>query len=251
MSTPDVFNRSLGKDISGNDIPHRFRLTADYTVPRLRGSGMKFISNPIVSSILSDWGVGVYMQYQSGAVLGRPSNQGAVPFSNFLGRGPGSAQLKVDPATGKYMNPWSVDWVDYDGNRRTDPIDINCHCFDPTKTIVLNRNAWENIPDGTWGAQQSTLRFYRGMRYPSENFNVSRNFRIKESVVFHIRGEFTNIFNRMQIPQPSTGGNYTAEPTRFNTGSSNGLYSGGFGTIVPVNGTGGARTGTFIARVTF
>jgi hypothetical protein len=190
------------------------------------------------------------MQYQSATILGRPSNQGTIPISNFLGRGPGSAQLKKD-ADGNYMNPWSVNWVDYDGKQRTDPIDVNCHCYDPTKNQVLNPLAWEDIPNGTWGAQQNSLRFFRGIRYPSENFNLSRNFRIKEGIVFHIRAEFTNIFNRMQIPQPTAGGNYTATPTKFTTGINNGLYSGGFGTIVPVNGTGGSRTGTFIARLTF
>ncbi len=47
-----------------------------------------------------------------------------------------AAQLKAD-ADGGYMSPWSVNWVDNDGKQRTDPIDINCHCFDPTKNQVL------------------------------------------------------------------------------------------------------------------
>ena len=46
--------------------------------------------------------------------------------------------------------------------RHTDPIEINCHCFDPTKTVVLNLLAWQNIPDGQWGAQQQ--RFWRDFR---------------------------------------------------------------------------------------
>ena len=54
----------------------------------------------------------------------------------------GGAQLKIDPATGQPLNPWSVNWVDYDGKQRTDPIDINCHCFDPAKTQVLTPAAF-------------------------------------------------------------------------------------------------------------
>jgi hypothetical protein len=250
MSSPDIFNRAMGKNISGNDVPHRFRATVDYVVPRLKSSGIKFLSNPIVSNVLGDWGLGWYMSYASGAVLGRASNQGTVPLSNFLGRGPGSAQLKVD-ANGQYMNPWSVNWVDYDGKTHTDPIDINCHCFDPTKNQVLNPAAWTDIPNGTWGAQQTTLRFFRGIRLPAENLNVSRNFRITERVLFHVRAEFANIFNRTQLPQPTVAANYTANPTKFTTGSFTGLYSGGFGTMVPVNGTTGARAGTLIGRITF
>jgi len=250
MGSPDIFNRSMGKDLSANDIPQRFRLTVDYQVPSMRNAGLGILSNPIVSAVFADWGIGAYMQYQSGAVLGRPSNQGTIPISNFLGRGPGSAQLKV--VDGEYMNPWSVNWVDYDGKQRTDPIDINCHCFDPTKNQVLNPAAWENIPNGQWGAQQTTLRGFRGFRYPAENLNISRNFRVKERVTFHVRAEFTNVMNRTQLGQPSSGGaNYTAQPTTFATGTNAGLYSGGFGTIVPVNGTGGARAGTLIGRITF
>ena len=97
------------------------------------------------------------------------------------------------------MNPWSVDWTDYSGVHHTDPIDINCHCFDPTKTIVLNPNAWTSIPDGQFAAQQSSIRDYRGIRTPQENLNLSRNFRISEKVVLHIRAEFANVTNRTRL----------------------------------------------------
>ena len=60
-----------------------------------------------------------------------------------------------------------------------------------------------------------------------------------------------NIFNRTQLPQPTTTGNFVAAPTRFTSGAATGLYSGGFGTIVPVNGTQGMRSGTFVGRITF
>jgi len=199
MNSPDVFNRSLGKDLGAFDLPHQFRFTAQYQVPRLSDFGTGVFSNKIVSYVLSDWGVGAYLNYQSGPVVGRPSSNGSVSISQFLGRGPGSAQLKKN-ADGGYMNPWSVDWTDYSGTHHTDPIDINCHCFDPTKTIVLNPNAWDNVPDGQWAADNSTLRFYRGFRQPVENANFSRSFRITERVNLNVRVEFNNVFNRMQLP---------------------------------------------------
>ena len=149
------------------------------------------------------------------------------------------------------MNPWSVNWVDNDGKQRTDPIDINCHCFDPTKTIVFNPAAWENIPDGQFGAQLDQLRFFRGIRRPTENLNVSRNFRIKEGINFNVRVEFNNIFNRMFLPNPSTAGNFASPPTQFTSGSNSGLFSGGFGTMNPTSGTSGMRTGQIIGRITF
>ncbi|MEO5924634.1 MAG: TonB-dependent receptor [Bryobacteraceae bacterium] len=250
-SALDIFNRPNGKNLSSTDLPNQLRITVQYEVPQLRNSGLPVLSNGVVSHILSGWGTGVYMNYQSAPILARPSSNGTVPISQFLGRGPGLAQLKTDPATGKQMNPWSVDWVDYDGTRHTDPLDINCHCFDATKTVMFNPNAWENIPNGFWAADQSNIRSYRGIRIPQENANFSRNFRIKEGINLNVRVEFTNIFNRMQLPQPTTAGNFAAAPTKFTAGATNGLYSGGFGTIVPVNGTQGMRSGTFVGRLTF
>jgi len=243
MSSPDIFNRQLGKDL-GNDTPQQVRMTAEYQVPRLRDSGIRWLSNPVVSYILGDWGIGWYFQYQSAPLLARPGNQGTQPVSQWLGRGPGPAQY----VEGQPL--YSTNWVDYDGNVRTDELDVNCHCFDPTKTIVLNPAAWSNIPNGQWGAQQTAIRQFRGIRQPQENINVSRNFRIKERVVLHIRAEFQNAFNRTRLPQPAIG-NFTATPTKFATGSNAGLYSGGFGTVLPTSGTGGARAGTLIARLTF
>jgi hypothetical protein len=251
MTSIDPFNRALGKNLSPNDIPHQFRMTAEYQTPSLRNRGWRFFSSRAVAYILEGWGVGWYLQYQSAGVLAPPANQGPVPISNFLGYGPGPAQLKMDPATGKPMSPWSVDWVDYSGKRRTDPIDINCHCFDPTKNIVLNPNAWENVPDGQFGAQQQSFRFFRGIRQPQESLNLARNFRFTERVLLHVRVEFQNAFNRMRLPQPVTAANFTALPTTFTSGAFTGLYSGGFGTILPTSGTTGQRAGTLIGRITF
>ena len=76
------------------------------------------------------------------------------------------------------MSPWSVDWTDNNGVHHTDPLDINCHCFDPTKTQVLNPAAWTNVPNGQFAANESSIRSFRGIRIPVENANFSRNFRI-------------------------------------------------------------------------
>ena len=42
MSSPDIFNRSLGKNLSANDLPHQFRLSAEYRTPRLKGGNAFF-----------------------------------------------------------------------------------------------------------------------------------------------------------------------------------------------------------------
>ena len=127
--------------------------------------------------------------------MGLPTSSGSAPISDFLGYGPGPAQLIPG------MSPWSVNWTDYSGKvHHTTPLDINCHCFNPTTTQVLNPAAFTNVPNGQFAANQASIRSFRGPRIPSENANFSRNFRVKERYNLQVRAEFTNIFNRMVWP---------------------------------------------------
>jgi hypothetical protein len=255
MSASDPFNRANGKNLSVNDLPQQFRLTIQYVVPQLHEGSIPFVtSNKVIAYALSGWGIGAYLNYQSAQILNRPTSNGNVPINNFLGYGPGGAQLKTN-ADGTLMNPWSVDWTDYSGKHHTDPLNINCHCFDITKTQVLNPNAWTNVPDGTFAADQTSIRNFRYQRQPNESMNFSRNFRFKERVNLNVRVEFQNIFNRMQFPAMGTAGNlgnFATSVTTFPAGSPTaGLNSGGFGTILPLSGLGGQRSGTLVGRITF
>ncbi len=186
--------------------------------------------------------MGWFLQYQSAPIIAQPATTTANPISQWLGYGPGPAQ--VVPG----QNLFNSNWTDYDGVVHNTPIDINCHCFNPQTTIVLNPAAWTAVPNAQFAANQSSIRNYRGIRYPTENFNVARNFRIKEGVRLQIRADWSNIFNRLQLPQPITNSSYLQAPTRVN-----GLYTGGFGTIVPTagNGVSGMRSGQLLARLTF
>ncbi len=253
ISTPDPFNRNLGKNLSPFDLPHQFRLTAQYEVPMFHSS-LPVLRNKVVAYALSGWSTGWFLSYQSAPLVGLPTSSGSVPISNFLGYGPGPAQLIPG------MNPWSVNWTDLSGVHHTDPLDINCHCFDPTRTQVLNPAAWTNVPNGQFAASQGSIRSFRGIRIPQESANFGRNFRIKERYSLNIRVEFTNIFNRLQLPTAAGAaggvnlGNFTAAPTKITSGANAGAYSGGFGTIVtPFSTTGitGQRAGTVVARFTF
>jgi hypothetical protein len=236
MSSPDIFNRALGKNLSGSDLPHQFRLSAQYITPR---PTVGFLSNPVVSYLLRDWTMGWYLQYQSAPVLPRPASLGTNSIARWLNRGPGPAQrVEGQPL-------FTTNWVDLKGRQRTDELDINCHCFDPRTTPVLNPAAWANIPDPQWGAQQTTIREYRGFRYPTENFNFGRTFRVKERITLNVRAEFTNIFNRVRLPQPNAGGSPLAPIQR-----SGGIITGGFGSVVP-NNVQNYRLGTIVARLQF
>jgi hypothetical protein len=247
MSSPDVFNRQLGKNLSLNDLPQQLRISGEYQTSRPR-KGLPVIGNSIVSYVLGGWGLGVYAQYQSAPLLARPLAGSAQPVSDWLGRGPGGAQL----IPGK--SPYAVNWTDLDGNVHAEPLDINCHCYDPTKTQVLNPAAWQAVPNGQWAPDQSSIRYYRGIRQPQESANLSRNFRFKERYRLQIRLEVNNVFNRVLLPQPtSAGANFGANPT-----SVNGIYTGGFGTFgnLPtassgITAPGSARSGLLVARFQF
>jgi TonB dependent receptor len=56
-STPDPFNTNLGKNLSAFDLPHQFRFTAQYEVPRIHSS-LPVLSNKVVAYALSEWGTG-------------------------------------------------------------------------------------------------------------------------------------------------------------------------------------------------
>src|SRR5205823_5090311 len=114
LSSPDVFNRDLGKTYSAQDLPLQFRLSADYVTPKIT-SGPKFLRNKFVSYAAGGWGLGWYQSYQSAAILNRPASTGGpTSIDKFLGRGPGGAQLI--PGAPLY----SVDWFDLGGKHHTD-----------------------------------------------------------------------------------------------------------------------------------
>jgi hypothetical protein len=150
------------------------------------------------------------------------------------------------------------------GLHHTDPIDINCHCFDPTKTLMLNPAAWTNSASGTYGSSAAYYNDYRFQRRPTENFNVGRTFRIRESMSLSVRAEFANIFNRTVLPNPSAGNATGApapgtSPTCFLSGTTGAqgsctpgaTFASGFGFEQTASITGGVRTGQIVARFRF
>jgi hypothetical protein len=229
----DVFNRSQNKSISGFSRPYVSTLSLNYRVPAPAG-------NKIVSEVLRDWAVGATVSYASGLPILAPTST-----NNLNGLLCRSAAC----GTGGTF---------YDRVPGVDPFlkDLNCHCIDPTKDLVLNKNAWANPLPGQWGTAAPYYNDYRYERRPSESMTLGRVFAFKERVRFTVRMNFTNILNRTQLQNPSspappaTGGPAPSTPTAF---SSNGLLTGGYGFI---NYQGGStflppRQGTLEMRLSF
>ena len=222
-----VFDRNINKYISRYDQPLFLNLSLTYNTPRLT-------TNKVLSAVLSNWNIGGFVQYASGFPMQVPNAQSNL--NNFLFQGPSFANRKagVDPFT----------------------VDVNCHCYDPNKTFVLNPNAWEDPATGQFGSSAAYYSDYRSQRRPMENMNIGRTFRFREGMSVSIRMEVSNVFNRAYWGDPAGVSltNARLQQTYFANGNTN----AGFGKVLTTGATAFGTTanllprqGLLVARFTF
>jgi len=223
----DVFNRSQNKTISGFSRPLVSVISINYRVPAPQG-------NKIVSLAVRDWAFGSVMTYASGTPILAPTSTNNL--STLLFRGTYYNRVAGVPLFLK---------------------DLNCHCIDPTKDLVLNKDAWSNPTDGQWGAANAYYNDYRYQRRPSESFSVGRVFSFKERMRFTVRMNFTNVLNRLEMSNPS-GSPSTAATKGAVQGvpacsAASSCVTGGFGFINFASGATflPARQGTLEMRLSF
>jgi hypothetical protein len=196
--------------------------------------------NRIVNNAVRDWNFAWVEQYGSGLPLTPPT----ATNTNYIG---GSEDYRV-PGQPLYLK------------------NLNCGCINPYTDLVLNPAAWAVPANGTFGPATGTYYGdFRQARRPLEDFNFGRTFKFgaERRYGFQIRAEFTNIFNRLQIGNPST-----TAPGSAPGKNAYGQYTSGFGTYnLTVSGPQTApsytqnavvgqlyalpRSGTLIARNTF
>ena len=123
---------------------------------------------------------------------------------------------------------------------------MNCHCFNPNTTFVLNPAAWTQPGPGQFGTAAAFYDDYRYQRRPVENMALGRTFRVRERATVNIRMEFTNIFNRTEMGNP-TATNAQATQTRNAAGQA----TAGFGWINTTAVAAMSRQGTIVARFQF
>ncbi len=220
----DVFNRNNNKQLSASSRPNWMTLAANYTTP-------KWNENRYVNYALRDWTIGAVLQYGSGLPIQAPTSPGNTNSSSLLR----STYATRVPGVPLYL------------------VDINCHCYDPSKTQVLNPAAWTDTPTGTFSPSAAYYNDYRYQRRPSELASFGRVFHVKERVSLQIRAEFNNVFNRSLL-LGVTAGTYVNPSTALNTlpkAGPDGRYISGFGTINTTGSVSGERQGTLVARITF
>jgi hypothetical protein len=132
-------------------------------------------------------------------------------------------------------------------------VDPNCHCYDPNKTFILNKDAWADPDPGKFGTSPAYYSDYRRHRHPIENMNLGRTFRIGEGKTFNLRIEFTNVFNRAYWDDPSLAA--VANAKLQQSFQSNGNTAAGFGRLTTTGFTGTQnfypRQGVLVGRFTF
>jgi hypothetical protein len=222
----DVFNRSQNKVLSAMDQKYATVIAANYTLP-------KWGPNRIVSSVVRDWQIGAILNYASGFPILVPFAQNNLNTLLFRGGPVGSQGTFANRVPGVPLFTQ----------------DLNCRCFDPNTTFVLNPKAWTDPLPGQWGTAAPYYSDYRGRRRPQESFAIGRLFRIKERASLSIRAEFTNAFNRTIFPAP-TSTNALQTQTRVNNSNPNSQTTGGFGWL-NTTAAGTPRQGQIVARFRF
>jgi hypothetical protein len=170
----DVYNYPVQKGLSGSSVPLAFVTSLSYTTPKVGSSRW-------MRAAIRDWSIGGIFRYQSGLPIQSPTaNNGlsSLTFqSTFANRVPGQPLFLQD---------------------------LNCHCFDPNKTFVLNPKAWSDPAPGQWGTAAPYYSNYRYERIPSESLSLARDFPIREGMYVQIRAIFFNPFNRTFMSLPTS-----------------------------------------------
>jgi hypothetical protein len=218
----NVFNRPNQKALSGYDQPLILVISGSYLTPGWKRADT-FAGGKALDWLARDWQIGTLLRYASGLPIPSPTASTNLATYTFQ-----TTVMDRVPGVPLYTQ------------------DLNCHCFDPNTTFVLNRAAWVNPPAGQYGTAAGYYSDFRYQRRPTENISLARNFRVREKFNLQIRAEFTNIFNRAEENNP-TATSATATQTKTSAGQT----TGGFGYIN--NGTvySSPRAGQLVARFQF
>jgi outer membrane receptor protein involved in Fe transport len=233
--TPDVQNVALAKSVDSLDQPFVTRVGFTYTLPKW---GPKAISYAV-----SNWFLNGFAYYASGLPLaaptanttGYPSNLASALISNLTFQAtPNEVRVPGQPL---YLDK------------------LNCHCFDPNTTIVLNPAAWADPAPGQYGGAYYYDDF-RAERRPVENVAAGRHFQIRERVGLNVRAEFQNIFNRVYLNNPSLLSPQTAPVCKLPSGANGACSAGeqvvsGFGSFNTSSLAYQPRTGQLVAQFVF
>jgi hypothetical protein len=230
-SINNIFNRSLDKGITATDQPFLFNTGFSYELQKYGFLG----TNRYVTTAVAGWTIGGLFLYSAGLPIPVPtsSNQQAnwYGYNTTENRVPGQPLFLENP---------------------------NCHCINPTQQFILNPAAWANPAPGQFGTSSPYYTDYRYARRPSESLNIGRTFHIRERMSLQIRAEFFNVFNRVELNNPTITapqGTRSCTNGTIAAGTNSCIGAGtspaGFGAVSYTGLFAQPRNGQLVARFTF
>jgi len=165
----DHYNRKLEYSIGQFDQTHNLKFSYVYELPF--GKGRKWMNQGGAADfVLGGWRFGGVQTYASGTPVGIGTT---VSFPYFGG---------ANKATISTYEGWRTP---VQGDR-----------FDPFKQTYINREAFPAQPTDRLGNMTRYNPNFRFLPSLTENFSIAKDFVIKESIRFNLRGEAFNAFNR-------------------------------------------------------
>ncbi len=160
-------------------------------------------SSKVLRAVSRNWTIGSYFRYASGLPIQTPGANNNLNQYVFQ-----STRQNRIPGVPLFLK------------------DLDCHCIDPDKDFVLNKAAWQDPAQGTWGDGAAFYNDYRFQRHPQERIGIGRVFDFwREGMSLEIRAELFNVFNRAQMADPVST---NPQGAQIVTG---GFARGGFGWI--------------------
>jgi hypothetical protein len=214
----DFQSRSLNKSISPYSVPLELVISFTYHTP-------VWGVNRLARNVTSGWALGGILRYQSGLPILIPaassnSLSNGIFQTTYANRVPGVQLFLVK--------------------------NLNCKCFDPNTTLVLNPAAWSQPAPGTFGNSSLYYNDYRNFRQPAESLSLGRFFTIREGMQLELRAMFFNPFNHVFLNAPAS-----TNALATTTTNSSGQLTGGFGWVNTGSVALQPRNGMLLARFSF
>lgn len=225
---PGSSNLKLDKAVSVQNIPQTFSLSYLYQLPF--GKGRKFLNNNRALDVLvGGWQVGAIQRYQSGQPIGFgcatgiPYYQNCITYTQGPAAGPGggnfaSAAYQKDkngpsafngqswfkpayraPGTNSGTDPGipmaSAAFIDQNREGANWPRAYSAGCGNnPSVPCSFVPFSFGNIPRET--------EAITGPLYKAEDISLLKDFHLTERVVFQLKGEAFDVFNRHRMALP-------------------------------------------------
>jgi hypothetical protein len=210
----DVFNRVNQKAVSAQSQPVVLVVGYSYELPGVA-------PGKVAKALFRGWTLGGMLRYGSGLPIPVPAANNNL--TTVLPRASGTFASRV-PGVPLFLK------------------DLNCHCFDPNTTFVLNPAAWTDPAPGQFGTSAAYYNDYRYQRRPDEEMSFGRTFHLREQMSLQIRAEFFNVFNRTEMNNPTANNALATQVVK------NGLTASGFGYINVGSVAFGPRSGQIVAQ---